>query len=107
VAFEAAGFGVVRAGRVTGFAIRKRWHEDVAGFLAGERAGMAPDARETAVGIVIEARVGHPAFGEAGIRHAGQGGAFHRAQRVALLTRFAPEEFFGVCGALGDPLRRS
>jgi len=71
VAFEAARFGVVRTGRVAGFAIRKRWNEDVAGFLAGERARMAANAGETAVGIVIETRVGHPAFGEAGFRHVG------------------------------------
>ena len=71
VAFKATRFRVVRAGSVAGFAVRERRNEDVAGFLAGERARMAANAGETAVGIVIETRVGHPAFGEAGFRHVG------------------------------------
>ena len=66
VAFEAARFGVVRAWGVAGFAICQRRNEHVAGVLAGERAGVAADAGEAAVSIVIEARVRHPAFGEVG-----------------------------------------
>jgi hypothetical protein len=72
MAFEAPGFGVVGAGRVASFAIPKRRNEDVAGFLAGERTGMAAHAGKSAMGIVVEARMRHPTLGEVGFRHVGQ-----------------------------------
>ncbi len=106
VAFEAARFGVVRAGRVAGFAIREGRNKDIAGFPAGERAGMAADAGKSAVGIVIEPGMWHPSLGEAGFRYIRQRSAFHSVQRVTLLACFTPEKFFGVSGALRDLLRR-
>ncbi len=104
VAFEAAGFGVVWSGCVTGFAARKRWNEDVAGFFAGECARMAADAREASVGVVIETRVGHPSLGEIGFGNVGQRSSLHGLQRVTLFAGLAPEEFFGVGRAFEHPL---
>ena len=68
---------------------------------------MAARAGEAAVGIVIEARVWHPAHGELGFRDMWQRRALRHVKRMALFAGFTPEEFFGVRRAFGDPLRRS
>ena len=54
VAFEAAGFGVVGAGGVAGFAVGDAWDKNVGGFGAGKGFRVATGAAEGAMSVVVE-----------------------------------------------------
>ena len=60
VAFEAAGFGVIGAWGVAGFAVIDAGDKDVGGFGAGQSFLVATDATEAAMRVVIEFRMREP-----------------------------------------------
>ena len=104
VAFEAAGFGVIGTRGVACSAIGNAGDEDVGGFRAGEGLLVACSTAETAMGVVIEFSAGKPHPGGVCGDNFRQSIIRLGKQAMALLTRFAPEEFFGVGGAFRDPL---
>ena len=127
VAFEAAGFGVVGAGGVAGFAVGDAGDKDVGGFGAGESFLVAADAAEAAMGVVIEFGIREPlhcrkrglnfwqrfrfGFGwKSGLEPLLNflwcfvGVPEDITYQMALAARFAPQEFFRVRAFLIDPL---
>ena len=65
VAFEAARFGVVRAGCMAGLAGFNSGHQQVTGIGAAQRFFVATHTSKPSVGLVIEFCVRQPAGGDA------------------------------------------
>ena len=65
VAFEAARFGVVRAGCMAGLAGFDSGHQQVTGIGAAQRFFVATHASKASVGLVVELCMGHPAGSDA------------------------------------------
>ena len=118
VAFEAARFGMVGAGRMTGLACFNSWQQQVSGIRAAQGFFVTTYAGKASVGFVVEFCVRHPAGGDAGFGDmwrnvfAYGGGLMYVRQfvvsiegkLVALLASLPPKKLLGVRGSNRNPL---